>query len=184
MCIYFYRFTYNHQKVRVDKGDFWDNFSVLCPNYTADAQNIRANTDLSLTVSVFCPSSGYSVMSHYSLWYTGLLLHSFISILTLKLFIHKLCHGTLETLLYSRQSMFPHLLGVWLGPVITWVNVTLANVTHAEAFPGLTWFACDHHEQCALGATTPSAWAPEGRHRNRPDQTHSLKQSFHLTWNN
>ena len=112
MCIYFYRFTYNHQKVRVDKGDFWDNFSVLCPNYTADAQNIRANTDLSLTVSVFCPSSGYSVMSHYSLWYTGLLLHSFISILTLKLFIHKLCHGTLETLLYSRQSMFPHLLGV------------------------------------------------------------------------
>lgn len=66
MCIYFYLFTYNHQQVRVDKGNFGGNFSVLCPDYTADAQNIRANTDLSLIVSVFCPSSGYSMMSSYS----------------------------------------------------------------------------------------------------------------------
>lgn len=62
MCIYFYLFTYNHQQVRVDKISqgryFGGNFSVLCPDYTTDAQNIRVNTDLSLIVSVFCSSSG------------------------------------------------------------------------------------------------------------------------------
>lgn len=60
-------------------GVLWGNCSVLCPDCTADAQSTRANTELSLTVSVFCANSGYSVVSHYSCvvaWIIVTLFHS------------------------------------------------------------------------------------------------------------